>query len=235
MNEKDYDNDGNNIVPCPICLNVYCLSKEDGKCPEEDDFVKAHTDPYEAQGKIPIEKKYNKDGYLVEVKVNGHVIAIPEQHQQSVVILDENLKNTEWVKEKIYLTPEEAKARFPDIDPYLAQGKNFRVNHPVQPKTQVERWEEEMENNRKAIIDCCGIAKSNLFLLGYGEDTCPKSGTDKCGARGIKNQRLHYQISQATQPIHPRYATGTFADDKPPVFVTEKERTLLDKIKKLLQ
>lgn len=40
--DNDYDNDGNNIVPCPICLNVYCPSKEDdGVCPEEKDFVKA--------------------------------------------------------------------------------------------------------------------------------------------------------------------------------------------------
>jgi len=37
---QDYDNDGNNIVPCPICDNVYCPSKEKGKCPEEDDFIK---------------------------------------------------------------------------------------------------------------------------------------------------------------------------------------------------
>ncbi len=40
MNPKDYDEDGNNIVPCPICLNVHCLSKEGGKCPEEAAFIK---------------------------------------------------------------------------------------------------------------------------------------------------------------------------------------------------
>lgn len=38
--DNDYDNDGNNIVPCPICLNEHCASKEGGKCPEEDDFMK---------------------------------------------------------------------------------------------------------------------------------------------------------------------------------------------------
>lgn len=38
--DDDYDNDGNNIVPCPICLDVYCPSKEDGKCPQEDEFAK---------------------------------------------------------------------------------------------------------------------------------------------------------------------------------------------------
>lgn len=38
MNLDDYDNNGNNIVPCPICLDVHCPSKEDGKCPEEDEY-----------------------------------------------------------------------------------------------------------------------------------------------------------------------------------------------------
>lgn len=55
--DQDYDNDGNNIVPCPICLSNYCPSKEDNvKCPEEDSFVKAME-----------EKKYNlklPKGYL---------------------------------------------------------------------------------------------------------------------------------------------------------------------------
>lgn len=39
MNEDDYDEEGNNIVPCPICLNKYCRSKDDSKCPQEDDYV----------------------------------------------------------------------------------------------------------------------------------------------------------------------------------------------------
>lgn len=38
---QDYDNDGNNIVPCPICLSQFCPSKEGGKCPEEDDYKRA--------------------------------------------------------------------------------------------------------------------------------------------------------------------------------------------------
>lgn len=37
--DNDYDNEGNNIVPCPICMSNYCPSKEDGKCPEEDMFA----------------------------------------------------------------------------------------------------------------------------------------------------------------------------------------------------
>ena len=40
MNHQDYDEDGNNIVPCPICLDVYCPSKEGGKCPKEDEFAR---------------------------------------------------------------------------------------------------------------------------------------------------------------------------------------------------
>ena len=39
MNPDDYDDDGNNIVPCPICMSKYCPSKEDGKCPGEDMFA----------------------------------------------------------------------------------------------------------------------------------------------------------------------------------------------------
>lgn len=38
--DNDYDSDGNNIVPCPICLNVYCPSKEGGECPDEAEFVR---------------------------------------------------------------------------------------------------------------------------------------------------------------------------------------------------
>ena len=39
MNPDDYDEDGNNIVPCPICLSRYCPAEEGGKCPDEDEFV----------------------------------------------------------------------------------------------------------------------------------------------------------------------------------------------------
>lgn len=40
MNPNDYDEDGNNIVPCPICGSNYNPCKKGGKCPEEDDYVK---------------------------------------------------------------------------------------------------------------------------------------------------------------------------------------------------
>lgn len=39
--DNDYDSDGNNIVPCPICLSAHCPSKEDGKCPQEEEFIKS--------------------------------------------------------------------------------------------------------------------------------------------------------------------------------------------------
>ena len=42
--DNDYDEDGNNIVPCPICLSEFCLSKEGEKCPEEDEFARAVRD-----------------------------------------------------------------------------------------------------------------------------------------------------------------------------------------------
>jgi len=51
MNTQDYDNDGNNIVPCPICLSKYCPSKDNGKCPEEDEFAKAMTTPHKEKCK----------------------------------------------------------------------------------------------------------------------------------------------------------------------------------------
>ena len=40
MNPNDYDEDGNNIVPCPICMSNYNPCKDGGKCPMEDEFVR---------------------------------------------------------------------------------------------------------------------------------------------------------------------------------------------------
>lgn len=41
MNPNDYDEDGNNIVPCPLCLNVHCPSKDGGECPDEEAYAKS--------------------------------------------------------------------------------------------------------------------------------------------------------------------------------------------------
>lgn len=40
MHEQDYDEDGNNIVPCPMCGDIYCPGNDKGVCPEEEEFVK---------------------------------------------------------------------------------------------------------------------------------------------------------------------------------------------------
>ena len=41
MNPNDYDEDGNNIVPCPICMSNFNPCKDGGKCPDEDEFVRS--------------------------------------------------------------------------------------------------------------------------------------------------------------------------------------------------
>lgn len=41
MNPNDYDEDGNNIVPCPLCSSTNCpYCYEDGKCPEEEAYAR---------------------------------------------------------------------------------------------------------------------------------------------------------------------------------------------------
>lgn len=47
--DRDFDEDGNNIVPCPICLDIYCPSKDNGKCPEEDDFINAMENKWQSK------------------------------------------------------------------------------------------------------------------------------------------------------------------------------------------
>ena len=49
MNPDDYDEDGNNIVPCPICLQQYCPSKDGGKCEDEDEFIMMQPEEIELQ------------------------------------------------------------------------------------------------------------------------------------------------------------------------------------------
>lgn len=116
-------------------------------------------------------------------------------------------------------------------------------------KTQVERWWEEFWNNENAIETCCRKPDENNYY------DCSRNGTDNCNERAKKNKDILGYITDATQPIHPRYPTGTFADDKcncaeitckvgckknhtHKTFSCEKcnpKVTLLDKIKKLLQ
>ena len=56
ITDNDYDEDGNNIVPCPICLSEHCPSKEGGKCPEEDEFAKAHESEQKEEKATPSTK-----------------------------------------------------------------------------------------------------------------------------------------------------------------------------------
>ena len=46
--DQDYDEEGNNIVPCPICLDNYCPSKDGGECPREDEFAERDLNTHKA-------------------------------------------------------------------------------------------------------------------------------------------------------------------------------------------
>lgn len=126
-----------------------------------------------------------------------------------------------------------------DQDPYEAQGSNLRVHHPLQPKTQVEKWREERKLNEEAIANCGCRVLPILSNIGDVFD-CKKEGTDNCNERFKKIDELQSKILIATQPIHPRYATGEFADDieNAPEYIKKslfgnnfRKVTLLDKIK----
>lgn len=56
---NDYDEDGNNIVPCPICLSSHCPSKEEGICPEEEEYK----DSLKSE-RIRLEVFWDKEGPL---------------------------------------------------------------------------------------------------------------------------------------------------------------------------
>lgn len=106
-----------------------------------------------------------------------------------------------------------------NTDPYEAQGKDFRVNHPTQPKTQVERWREEYEANDKAIFDCCGYvfnAESGTFEVKNDGCDCPKQGTDRCGKRHNKNKEIGVLVladHEKNKTYLNRHTVGTFADN----------------------
>lgn len=131
-----------------------------------------------------------------------------------------------------FANEEQRKIFYKDQDPYEAQGSNLRVHHPVQPKTQVERWEEEIIANEKAIKKC-GCCFMN----------CPNKGTDNCLERDEKNYLLREQIladHEKNKTYINRNTTGTFADDieNAPEYIKKslfghnfKKVTLLDKIK----
>lgn len=137
---------------------------------------------------------------------------------------------------------------------------NVSVHHPVQPKTQVERWGEEFDRNVKEIFNCCGYvfnSESGAFEIKNLGRNCPKQGTDRCSERNDKNKELGELISKDHEEksrFIGRTPTGTFTDDKcncaeitckvgckenhtHKTFSCENcnpKVTLLDKIKKLL-
>lgn len=121
---------------------------------------------------------------------------------------------------------------------------NVHVHHPVQPKTQVEKWREEIEENGK-VLDLCGCTDYGLAC-------------EFCTPRYKKLDELYSLIAkdhEKNKHYLNRHPTGTFADDKcncaeitckvgckrnhtHKTFSCEKcnpKVTLLDKIKKLLQ
>lgn len=61
---------------------------------------------------VPVEHLYDKDGYLLQMKINGQVIDIPNQEHPMVSVL---IKDAEWIQEKFYFTPEEVKQRYGDL------------------------------------------------------------------------------------------------------------------------
>lgn len=82
MNPQDYDEDGNNIVPCPICLDKHCQGKEEGgTCPDEAQFVadmnkKAFNEhiinnilPKEKEGDA-YDKRHNPQGMWADIGYN---------------------------------------------------------------------------------------------------------------------------------------------------------------------
>ena len=84
MNPDDYDEDGNNIVPCPICLDKYCPSKEDDKCPYEDMFalegeIRLLLDEYKATG------DNSRIANVLEA-VEKIITSLTEQHQRELDI-----------------------------------------------------------------------------------------------------------------------------------------------------
>ena len=89
--DNDYDEDGNNIVPCPICMDTYCPSKENGKCPDEDEFVKSMKNPTLQS----VEEELNKQHSLIVLcsevigALSYHNEKSAEEYRERLNALDE--------------------------------------------------------------------------------------------------------------------------------------------------
>lgn len=116
--DNDYDNEGNNIVPCPICLNVYCPSKQDGKCPEEDEYAASFNTMQETlQDRLQreVREKYsraiakNAMGYEELEDIISHTIS--ETIKAGVSVIEgERRTNIQWAN-----TTDEIKNRMLEI------------------------------------------------------------------------------------------------------------------------
>jgi hypothetical protein len=118
-------------------------------------------------------------------------------------------------------------------DPYEAIGSQLRVNHPVQPKTQVEKWREEIDSNCDYMDNCC-FSKEERVATYLNGGLC-----GECKKRSDKIEQLMELISQHHEKnktyLKP-YPVGEFAEDLPPLCSNETCKvvkvTLLDKIKR---
>lgn len=102
-----------------------------------------------------------------------------------------------------------------NIDPYEAIGSPLRVHQPEQPKTQRERWEDEIEENRKEIL-LCGCYKVDSQTPTDYTYPCKKQGSDNCNRRQEKIWELEISVEkdhEKNKRYLNRHQTGEFADD----------------------
>jgi len=59
---------------------------------------------------VEVETKYDKKGYITDISINGVPYKLSEIGHPVVAMLQPNV---DWVIEKVYMTPEEIKTRYP--------------------------------------------------------------------------------------------------------------------------
>ena len=117
--DNDYDNDGNNIVPCPICLSIHCPSKEDGKCPGEDMF--------ELEGEIRMLL-----GEYEETGDNSRIANVLETVERLLTSRDtywkERVKSMKYDRENSLISPLESN-RHEDIEYGFNRAKSILLDN----------------------------------------------------------------------------------------------------------
>jgi len=111
MNENDYDEDGNCIVDCPLCLTTNCPSVNDGgECPIEK---RMREDPKYAEEFMRTEEKSVEESNIIEkdgdyyIKFVAHEEVVKRNRQQTRKERDAEI--VEWVKKEIRNAPLEVK------------------------------------------------------------------------------------------------------------------------------